>query len=397
MRLPHPGFVLSLGLLVAASDPASARAAAAEPPPFNNAGQPNRSQNGPWNNDVLVFRVPADGAAERLATFPRAGVPTAARLADGRLIAAHQHFPADDDAAFDKVAVHFSSDEGRTWTSPAVIELEGLPAGMRFPFDPTLVPLPDGRIRLYFTSLRGRQFEEDRPAIHSAVSRDGLSYVYEAGVRFEVAGRPVIDCAVVLHQGIFHLFAPDNGAGANPGAPNRRPEDLPSAGTAYHATSQDGLAFTREPDLRIEGSRRWLGNAQSDGPLIRFFGSGGPRGLWSATSRDGAMWTLENSLPQVMGADPGAVALQDGAWLLVVTGPPRQGAPPDNPAGNPGPGARTPVVNALDANGDGTIDPQEISNAPAALRRLDRNNDGRINPEELRPAPPPAGPNNGNR
>ena len=92
-----------------------------------------------------------DGEAEQIGTFERAGVPTLARLADGRLIAAHQHFPADFGADFDKVAIRISDNEGRTWTRPQVIQLTGLPDGMRFPFDPTLVALPDGRVRLYFT------------------------------------------------------------------------------------------------------------------------------------------------------------------------------------------------------------------------------------------------------
>src|SRR6185295_4962275 len=169
-------------------------------------------------------------------------------------VAAHQHFPADNDADFDKVAVHFSSDEGRTWTPPQVIRLEGLPAGMRFPFDPTLVPLPDGRVRLYFTSLKGRRFDEDRPAIYSAISKDGIDYVFEPGTRFGVEGRPVIDCAVALHDGVFHLFAPDNGTQLRPGNQpgDESPEDRPRAGVAYHATSNDGLNFTRAADVRIE-------------------------------------------------------------------------------------------------------------------------------------------------
>ena len=77
--------------------------------------------------------------------------------------------------------MHFSSDEGRTWTPPQVIRVQGLPEGMRFPFDPTLVPLLDGRVRLHFTSLKGRRFEEDRPAIYSAVSSNSIDFVTECG------------------------------------------------------------------------------------------------------------------------------------------------------------------------------------------------------------------------
>src|SRR5687767_9429081 len=83
-------------------------AAQPAPPPFNPSGQPNRDRPGPWDNDVLVYVTRTNGALEKLATFPRAGVSTVTRLHDGRLAAAHQHFPADNDADFDKVAVRFS-------------------------------------------------------------------------------------------------------------------------------------------------------------------------------------------------------------------------------------------------------------------------------------------------
>ena len=343
------------------------------PPPFTESGRPNRERPGPWDNDVLVYVARANGAVEKLATFPRAGVSTVTRLADGRLAAAHQHFPADNDADFDKVAVRFSSDEGRTWTAPQTIRLQGLPEGMRFPFDPTLVPLSDGRVRLYFTSLKGRRFEENRPAIFSAVSTNAVDFVFEPGVRFGILGRPVIDCAVAHHAGIFHLFAPDNGV--NPGARNE-PNDRSREYAAYHATSSDGLNFTRQSDVKLTGARNWLGNAQSDGAVIHFFGTGGPRGVWSAVSTNGQSWILDDTSPSVPGADPGAVRLRDGAWLLTVTGPPRagRGREPLVP----------PLMAALDANRDAIIDAEEIENAPAALRKLDRNGDGKLTPDELR-------------
>jgi hypothetical protein len=36
---------------------------------------------------------------------------------------------------------------------------------------------------------------------------------------------------------------------------------------------------------------------------------------------------LEDKFPRIMGADPGAVKLRDGGWLLTVTGPPRERQP----------------------------------------------------------------------
>lgn len=301
-------------------------------PLMAGAGPQDQNRPGPWDNDVLVYRVGTNGQPEKLTTFERAGVPTVARLTDGRLIAAFQSFPKDDDRNFDRVAVRFSGDEGRTWTAATPIVVEGLEAGLARPFDPTLVPLPDGRVRLYFTSNRSPDFRRSIPAIYSAISSDGIDYKFEPGVRFAVEGRVVIDCAAVLHSGVFHLFVPDNGAAEEfMGGPQRG--GPPPGGKGYHATSKDGLQFTRVEDVNIAGNHRWLGNAQSDGKVITFFGtamhqpSPGVRpgsGIWMGTSTNGSSWELSRMIP-LQGADPGVVAAREGGWIFVVTGPPRPG------------------------------------------------------------------------
>jgi hypothetical protein len=69
--------------------------------------------------------------------------------------------------------------------------------------------------------------------------------------------------------------------------------------------------------------------------------------------------------------------------------PPR----PDGETGLP-PGYkehRPPLLMVLDANGDGIIDAQEIANAPQALLKLDKNGDGKLTPDEYRPHRPPPG------
>lgn len=77
--------------------------------------------------------------------------------------------------------------------------------------------------------------------------------------------------------------------------------------------------------------------------------------------------------------------------------PPPTDPPPPQDGGphGPGPGHHPPppcpLLIALDANGDGIIDEQEIANASAALKKLDKNGDGVLTPDELRPPPPPQG------
>lgn len=281
---------------------------------------------GPWDNDVLVYRASAEGRIEWLATFERAGVSTVVRLKDSRLLAALQHFPQNDNRNFDRVAVAFSHDEGRTWSKPEPIVVEDLERGLARPFDPTLVPLPDGRIRLYFTSNRSPDFRRSTPAIYSAISDDGVNYQFEAGVRFSLEGRIIIDCAAAFHQGTFHLIVPDNGTAEEmrAGQEGREP---PRGGIGYHAVSDDGLRFERVADVRLEQRDRWLGNMQSEGSHLAFFGTG--PGPWPVTSVDGKEWTTDPRALRIPGADPGAVMLNDGGWLLVVTGPPRQGTASD--------------------------------------------------------------------
>ena len=195
---------------------------------------------------------------------------------------------------------------------------------MARPFDPTLVPLPDGQIRIYFTSNRSPDLQRSPLAIYSAISSDGVRYTFEPGVRFTIEGRLVIDCAVALHNGLFHLIVPDNGTVADMHRQQRNREP-PRGGNGYHAVSRDGLNFERVADVINPAGDHWLGNLVSDGAGLAFFVTG--RGTWPLRSQDGAAWRADENAFRIPGADPGAVRLRDGSWLIVVTGPPRPGTP----------------------------------------------------------------------
>jgi len=103
------------------------------------------------------------------------------------------------------------------------------------------------------------------------------------------------------------------------------------------------------------------------------------------------------------------LALSASVWMLHGQ---EAGAPPDQrqrqqrptgppPDGQRGPGMQggqggmgqrmpqPPLMTAIDANHDGTLDEGEISNSAVALRSLDKNSDGKLTPEELRPNRPP--------
>ena len=293
--------------------------------PLAHAQTPSAGEGpGPWDQDVALWRVGAEDSGALLHTFHRAGVPSLARLNDGRLIAAFQHFPENNARQFDRVAVSFSSDSGITWTDPQPIEIAGMEAGLSRSFDPTLLPLPDGRVRLYFTSNSSPDFRRSTPRIYSAISADGVNYQFEPGVRFSVDDHIVIDCAVALHEGVFHLFAPDNGTVEEFGRAMQG-GGAPPSDRGFHATSVDGLSFQRQPDITGKGQNKFLGCAVSFGEWLLFFGSG--PGPWPLRSGDGQSWQEPRVSMRIPGADPGAVALADGTWLILSTTPPRDGTP----------------------------------------------------------------------
>ena len=83
----------------------------------------NPSQEyGPWNRDLDWYESSDGLAFSRKGTFvERGGVPALIRSPDGNLFAVFQWFPLNRREAFDQVALKISSDQGRTWTAPALI------------------------------------------------------------------------------------------------------------------------------------------------------------------------------------------------------------------------------------------------------------------------------------
>jgi hypothetical protein len=283
--------------------------------PENGEAQGSPGEYGPWNRD-LVFSESVDGLRFFSAgTFEeRGGVPSLARTADGRLYAVFQWFPLDRREAFDLIAFKVSLDRGRRWTRPTTLRLEGLPDGLFRAFDPTLVVLPDGRFRLYFSSERTTpQNPRGNRAIFSAVSTDGFHYRFEPGQRFGFEGAETYDCAVAQFNGTWHLYGPVAG----------------SEGWGYHATSADGLDFITQPRVFIPGQRDWLGNVVASEAGLHFYGSG-RQGPWAGFSPDGFTWTVASDMTG-LGGDPAVLRTAPGRVIAVSTGPLRPDAMPGPP------------------------------------------------------------------
>ncbi|MFN8532726.1 MAG: sialidase family protein [Dehalococcoidia bacterium] len=288
------------------SGPAGPTPAPVPTSPLGSPGPLPPNQNGPWNRDLDVRTGDGGRFGPSDVFTPYAGVPCLAKDAAGRLVAVFQWFPLDRTAAFDRVAVRFSTDGGLSWSDPTAIVVNGSPPSMQRPFDPTIVLLEDGRLRLYFTSSQGG----GQTAFFSAVSVDGVSYDFEPGVRFAVNGRMVVDCAVGSAGGRWNLVAPIG-----------RPED-----GAYHAVSDDGLRFERVADIPSVGGVNWTGNLIRWGEGLRFYGSS-RNGVWWSFSTDGTTWT-DPVLINVAGGDPAVVEVRPERVRLVVVSEPRRNVSP---------------------------------------------------------------------
>lgn len=287
-------------------------------------GQNLPQDYGPWNRNLELFESGDGSAFRKVGVFiERGGVPALARADDGSLWAVFQWFPLSDRNAFDQVACVVSRDFGLSWTKPAVVHVAGMPTNLYRVFDPTLVPLPGGGFRLYFSSERiNPQNPRGNRAIFSAVSSDGIHYEFEPGQRFGFEAAETFDCAVAFLAGAWHLYCPIPGA----------------EGWGYHAVSADGQAFERKPDVFLAGNRQWLGNVLSFGAGLSFYGSGGQAG-WSGYSTDGFHWSLISDRTG-LGGDPAVVWAAEGRCLAVATGPLRPDAVPGPPVFSKGGGIR---------------------------------------------------------
>lgn len=257
-------------------------------------------RGGPWEQDVLLYTSDDGNTFQSAGTFePYAGVPCVVQDGKGRLLAVFQWFPLDDREAFDHVAVKISTDAGKTWSRPQPIVISGYPDDLIRPFDPTLVLLDDGKLRLYYSGNKKGHFKGMVPAspkTYSALSEDGIHYTFEEGIRFSVPDKPVVDPAVAKLGGTWHYYSP--------GGPDKG---------FYHATSTDGLAFKREPDITSLGDG--IGNVLFYRDALHFY-AGSRRGLWWSFSKDGFDWA-QPVMTGIKGGDPGIVWAEKNKFLMM--------------------------------------------------------------------------------
>lgn len=257
---------------------------------------------GPWD-DPLCYSTSTDGMTfvKQGLFLDHAGVANLIMTSQGQLIATYQYFSYKYEHMFDKIAYSVRDEQNQTWDGPHLVTITGLPAtggGGTNPVDPTLVELSDGSLRLYFTY---HPPGAPNPYTTSAKA-EGIdkTFVHETGIRVSNDEAILLDCAVVFYNGLWHYFAPNHDSTPN---------------NAIHATSENGLDFTRQDDITLPMD--FLGNPLATDTGIRFYGTG--NGVASAFSTDGFQWQMENG-SRGEGADPAVAKLTDGTYLMIHAG-----------------------------------------------------------------------------
>jgi len=174
----------------------------------------------------------------------------------------------------DGIMVGISSDGINNWEFHQ-IPIPGTETWPGRPCDPDIIFRND-TFRLYFT---GDPINDTRPETYSAISLDGINFTKENGVRFEVAGSPVLDPSLLWTGDTLQYFAG--------GAPQ---------GENWHSHSVDGLLFSRQSNFMAD-SGMMANGIQLPQQGYRFYTfSNNPNntGIRSIFSLDGREWTADS-------------------------------------------------------------------------------------------------------
>lgn len=262
--------------------------------------------NSPWESPLMIANSPDGINFSKPVIFQdSSGVVSAIQWKADTLIAAFQWFrQPQGSASWDRVAVKFSYNRGIDWTVPVPVVINNFPLDFQRPFDPALLKLADGSVRLYFSSSHGMPVAGGDSIIntYSAISHDGIHYNFETAARVDHPTSRVIDPSVIYFKNMFHYLSP---AGA--------PQD-----GAFHYISPDGIHFTAVPEILSDFNHNWTGNYMvADTGELRFYGCG--VNIWYNPSSNGGIW--KQYVPtNLVGGDPSVMKFSDNSYMAIFTG-----------------------------------------------------------------------------
>lgn len=264
---------------------------------------------GPYN-DQIVPAVSKNGrdwwVSGKGAIAQHASVPDVVEDGKGRLLVYFVDFGSKPGPGQEGLSV-MTSDDGEAWSKAQPVKLAKKP-NKGAPVDPSVVRLDDGRFRLYFF---GSEMTGGDPAkaegphrVYSAVSKDGVDFECEDGVRFEM--EQITDPEVIQADGAWWMF-------------------LSKGRESLVAKSADGLKFEKVDvtfkggvpgALAVEGGVRVF---TCEMGIISYFWD-----LKSAPKEEGSAIKPLGG-PSVV-ADPAALRRADGSYFMIFKV--GQGGPP---------------------------------------------------------------------
>lgn len=319
---------------LAAEPPAATQPSATEPtsrPGDEATSRPARDfPRRPGGCDSALHTAKSsDGLAFTAETEPLirdADAPTIARLGDKRLLLVFEYSPRGKERPTG-LGFSFSTDDGRHWSEPRLLEIAGLPRAAGVPREPVLAVASNGESWLFVVThseggrravCAARWTAEARSPAHpgsstakasdSSASAGGegrdrsssaCSFRYSHRVEFGDRRLVIDDLAVVEVDRTWRLFG------------NR----FDAAGACYHGSSSDGRRFQALEEIHV-ADIGGVGCILCAPSVYRCY-STGPAGVISSISADARSWTRESGVRLADAAEPAVVQLKDDSWLMV--------------------------------------------------------------------------------
>ena len=197
------------------------------------------------------------------------------------------------------IVVYANSPTGiEAWRSKDGLSFRRMRGRMPFGAHPTVVRLPDGRLRMYYATPSDLPIRPSQ--LRSASSRDGYIWFLDDGVRFGDIGFGVME-VVPLPDGTWRLYHND-----------RR---VDGSSRIISARSTKGLTFHLEQGVRLP-SGTWL-------MAVSTIEQGRRQRIHLAESPDGLRWRVEPKPlfedPDASDFDPTLLPLSHGRYRLYYT------------------------------------------------------------------------------
>lgn len=254
--------------------------------------------DGPWKQDLFMGNGNLSGFDGKSFLVHGTATPSAI-YKNNEVVVYFNYYPQNNRKAFGSINWIKSSDQGRKWTMPSPIKLNGLPELSTNPISPKAIVMPSGKIKLYFIA---KKKDENRNKLFAALSNDGVNFDFDLTTFFEIEEESMISFSLTILNDRMHLVA-STGEGAQ-------------TGTFYNAISYDTKVFTRLKDANISESFYGQNSLVTEGNQLKLLGASS-KGLWISSSKDGNKWSSPSYL-NINVQNPGTIFTGD-KYLLFYT------------------------------------------------------------------------------